>query len=109
MELKIMPKETVAELLFFLAEHEEFASIQEHLASGVGVEDVRSALKELAEVLRREAVLEADSQYNPQKDNKLSDEAKKIISYLSPGEEKTLLTAFGFIEKPKSAVNSVKS
>lgn len=104
MELKTMPKETLAELLFFLAENEEFTSIQQHLAEGVTVEEVRMSLKELGEVLRKEAATEADTQYNPQKDVKLTGEVKKVISYLSPGEEKTLLTAFGFVEKPKTTL-----
>lgn len=104
MELKNMPKETLAELLFFLAENEEFPSVREQLADGVTVEEVRAALRELAEGLLREAHAETGTQYNPQKDKRLSPEAKNIISYLSPGEEKSLLKAFGFVDAPKSVL-----
>ena len=102
MEIKTMPKETLAELLFFLAENESFRSVQQLLAEGVAVEEVRAGLREVAEGLRREAAAELSSQYNAQKDARLTKEAKTIISYLSPGEEKTLLTAFGLLEKNKS-------
>lgn len=106
MDIKTMPKDTLAELLFFLAENETFDSVQKLLADGVTVEEVRAGLRELAEGLRREATLELSKQYNAQKDTRLTKEAKTIISYLSPGEEKTLLTAFGLVEKPKSALKT---
>jgi len=102
MEIKTIPKDTLAELLFFLAENEEFGSVQKLLAEGVTVEEVRASLRELAEGLRKEAAAELANHYNAQKDTRLSKEAKTIISYLSPGEEKTLLMAFGLIEKSKS-------
>lgn len=99
MKIQTMPKETLAELLLFLAEREEFSTVQELLSEGVPIAEVRAALRELAMEVRKEAQLENESDYNPQKDAKLSKEAKTIISYLSPGEEKTLLKAFGLIEK----------
>lgn len=105
MEIKTMPKETLAELLFFLAENEEFAAVEKALAEGVSVHEVRAALRELGEALRREADQDAAGQYNAQKDRSLSKETKTIISYLSPGEEKTLLTAFGLLEKNKSVLS----
>lgn len=106
MDIQTMPKETLAELLFFLAENEVFSSVEKLLVDGVTVEEVRAALREVAEGLRREAAAEQDKQYNAQKDNRLSKEAKTIISYLSPGEEKSLLTAFGLIDKAKSVLNT---
>ena len=108
MKIETMPKETLAELLLFLAENEEFTSVQELIAEGVSVVQVRTALREVAIELRREADAEEGSQYNPQKDSKLSPEAKTIISYLSPGEEKSLLSAFGLIEKTKPIFTSVR-
>ncbi|OGQ44926.1 MAG: hypothetical protein A3H42_05045 [Deltaproteobacteria bacterium RIFCSPLOWO2_02_FULL_46_8] len=102
MEIKSMPKETLAELLFFLAENEEFTAVEKSLAEGVSVEEVRAGLRELGEALRREAAQESAGQYNAQKDRSLTKETKTIISYLSPGEEKTLLTAFGLIDKTKT-------
>lgn len=97
-----MSKETMAELLAFLAEHEEFSSVREFLGEGFTVEEVRTLFRELAEGLMREASQERNDDYDPQKDTRLSKEAKEIISYLSPGEEKSLLSAFGFVEKVKS-------
>lgn len=96
-----MPKETLAELLLFLAENEEFASVEKRLAEGMSIAQVRAALRELAVGLKQEAAEEGDSHYNPQKDGKLSSQTKEIISYLSPGEERALLQAFGLIERPK--------
>jgi len=106
MKIQTMPKETLAELLLFLADHEEFASVEELLIDGMTLQQVRSALRELALELKREAAQEAESDYNPQKDSRLAKETKTIISYLSPGEEKTLLQAFGLVEKMKSALNT---
>ncbi len=102
MKINTMPKETLAELLLFLADREEFPAVQELLSGGVAIAEVRTALQELALELRKEAQQENEVDYNPQKDSKLSKEAKTIISYLSPGEEKTLLKAFGLIEKPRA-------
>ncbi len=106
MDTHVMPKETLAELLFFLAENEEFGSVKKLLVDGFTIEEVRAALRELAEGLRKEASQEATHQYNAQKDIRLSKEAKDIISYLSPGEEKSLLTAFGLVEKSKSVLQA---
>lgn len=100
MKIKTMPKETLAELLLFLAENEEFASVEQQLVEGMNLTQVRASLRELAAGLRQEASGEEDN-YNPQKDGKLSTQTKEIISYLAPGEERALLTAFGLIEKPK--------
>ncbi|MBI4223597.1 MAG: hypothetical protein HY609_01580 [Deltaproteobacteria bacterium] len=101
MKIKTMPKETLAELLLFLAENEEFTAVEHQLLEGMSVAQVRAALRELAVGLRQEASEEGDSHYNPQKDSKLSSEAKEIISYLSPGEERALLQAFGLIDRAK--------
>lgn len=101
MQTQTMPKETLAELLLFLSENEEFAAVEKLLEGGVSVARVRAALRELGLEMKREAAAEGENSYNPQKDGKLSKEAKTIISYLSPGEEKALLQAFGLLEKNK--------
>ena len=95
MEMKSLPKETLADLLLFLAEYEEFHSVSKLIKEGITVEEVRENLRTLAATLKQEAGAEP---YQAQKDNKLSDEAKSLISCLSPGEEKTLLKAFGLID-----------
>lgn len=106
MKIQTMPKETLAELLLFLSDNEEFASVQELLIGGMTIQQVRSALRELALELKREAAQETETNYNPQKDSRLAKETKTIISYLSSGEEKTLLQAFGLVDKVKSALNT---
>lgn len=106
MKIQTFPKETLAELLLFLAENEEFSSVQNLLVEGVTLAQVRGALRELACELKREASTENGNSYNPQKDSKLSKEAKAIISYLSPSEEKSLLQAFGLIEKAKPVLKA---
>lgn len=104
MRIQTMPKETLAELLLFLADQEEFAAVEERLAGSLTAAQVRAALRELAMELKKEVSLEAGDDYDPQKDGKLSSEAKTIISYLSPGEEKKLLQAFGLREKTPSLI-----
>lgn len=104
MKIKTMPKETLVELLLFLAENEEFASVEKLLVEGMSVAQVRAAVRELALGLKQEAAEEGNHQYNPQKDAKLSKEVKEIISYLSPGEERALLQAFGLMDKAKSVL-----
>lgn len=106
MKIETLPKETLAELLLFLSEHENFDSVEKQLAGGITKAQVRAALRELAEGLMRLAQEENEGLYNPQRDHRLSKEAKTIISYLSPGEEKTLLTAFGLIESKKISLNA---
>lgn len=106
MKIETMPKETLAELLLFLAEHEEFASVENLLVEELAVSQVRAALREIATALKQEAIQEEASEYHAQKDGRLSKEVKTIISYLSPGEEKSLLQAFGLIDKTKSAIKS---
>lgn len=106
MEIHVMPKDALSELLLFLAENEEFESVKNFLVDGFTVQEVKGALRELAEGLRKEASQEAGPGYNAQKDGRLTKEAKEIISYLSPGEEKSLLTAFGLVEKTKTAIHS---
>lgn len=101
MKIETMPKETLAELLLFLADHEEFTKVEELLNEAVTVAQAKAALREVAMGLMKEAAEEAASPYNALKDSALSKEAKTIISYLSPGEEKSLLSAFGLIEKSK--------
>lgn len=94
----VMPKETLAELLLFLADNEKFVSVSRDLKRGVTVEETRSALRELAGELAREAGQEQGPS-DVKGDVRLSRKTKDVISCLSPNEEKALLTAFGFAEK----------
>jgi len=100
MKITSMPKQTAAELLLFLAEHEEFSSVYQLLGDGVTVEEVRALFRELSSELLRSVAQELKSKkYDIKKDSHLSPQTKNIISYLSPHEEKTLLEAFGLVEK----------
>jgi len=101
MDLKSMPKETASELLLFLSESENFESVRELLVGDVTTEEVRGLLREIATQLQKE-VFESSKEEEPLKNVRLTKEAKEIISYLSPHEERSLLSAFGIIEKPKS-------
>lgn len=100
MKIATMPKHTAAELLLFLAEHEEFSSVTKLLDEGVTAEEVRALFREFSKELLREAAMELKGKkYDVKKDAHLSPQAKNIISYLSPHEEKTLLEAFGLVDK----------
>lgn len=99
MKITVMPKQTAAELLLFLAEHEEFSSVSKLLEDGIAVEEVHALFRELAVELLRESAFELkDKKYDVKKDSHLSPQAKKIISYLSPHEEATLLEVFGLVD-----------
>lgn len=100
MDLKTMPKETAAELLLFLAENENFDSVRELLGEDLNVEEVRAVFRELATQIQKE-VFVAEKEEEPLKNIRLTKEAKEIFTYLSPLEERSLLGAFGMIEKPK--------
>lgn len=99
MDIKTMPKDTVAELLVFLAENEDFASVEKTMEGEITVAEVRAALREVGEGLRREANAERRDKYDVDNCEHLTKDSKRIISYLSPREEQTLLSAFGLIDK----------
>ncbi len=100
MKVQVMPKQTAAELLLFLAEHEEFSSVSKLLEDGITVEEVHALFREIAAELLRESALELkDKKYDLKKDSHLTPQSKQIISYLSPHEETTLLEAFGLVDK----------
>lgn len=100
MECKTMPKETAAEVLQFLSEHEDFRSIADLIGEDLAVEEVRALLRELAAELRREAAASPRTTYDVGRCQYLTGSAKQIISCLSPMEEKTILSAFGLIDQP---------
>jgi len=96
----VLPKETLSELLLFIAENEDFNSISKKLRSGVSVEETRSALRELAGELAREAAIEQKSLESSDAGSEVtfSPKVKGILSHLSPQEKKALFTAFGLSE-----------
>lgn len=107
MELKTMPLETAAEVLQFLAEHEDFSAVAQAVGEDLAVEEVRALLRELMIELRREAAKAPRAAFDVTKCRHLTGQSKQLISYLSPMEEKTLLGAFGLAEAQAGSPLSV--
>lgn len=101
MKISIMPKHTAAELLLFLADHEEFSSVSKMLEGEIKSEEVCALLREISAGLLKESSKEVgDERFEVKGNTHLSPQTKNILSYLSPHEEETLLKAFGLVEKP---------
>ncbi len=98
--IKTMPKDTAAELLRYISEHEDFSSIEKIAGGDITVEEVRAVLRELSDEIGREAQAEYKASFDVKGSKTLTKSSKNIISCLSPREEKSLLTAFGLLEKP---------
>ncbi len=97
-KLSTMPMDAAAELLLYLSDHERFSSI-EALGDGVTETEVRALLRELGETLGRQAdATQKDEVEAIRKSRHLSPKTKNAISYLSPLEEKKLLSRFGLTE-----------
>lgn len=96
--MSTMPKETLVELLLYLAENEAFPSVAKNLGDGVTVDDVRAALRELAVGLAREEATSSENVEAMMKKAGLSPKARKIVSALSKREEKAFLSAFGLVD-----------
>ncbi len=96
-KISTMPKETLVELLLYLAENEKFPSVSKELKGGVTVDEVKDVLRELAMGLAREEQVEkGEGTIDMLKQAGASAKARKIMSALSAREEKTILNAFGF-------------
>jgi len=99
-KISTMPRETVVELLLYIAENEDFPSVSKNLIDGITVGEVRAVLRELAVGLAREETSEKrQDRVAMMKEAGISPKARKIISALSPREEKALLSAFDLVEK----------
>lgn len=99
MKLSTMPKEVACELLVYMAEKEDFKEVCESLGGDVSVVEIKALLREIAGELQKEIKTEGGGKYDVEKCRHLSDSTKKIISYLSPLEEKRLFKAFGLTEE----------
>jgi hypothetical protein len=93
-----MPKETLAELLSYLADNEPFDSVRKNLAGAVEVAEVRAALRELALSIKREAAAEGAGFGDAAKRGSFTRKSKALLSCLSSLEEEKLMKAFGFPE-----------
>lgn len=101
MNITVIPKETLAELLLFLAENESFESVEKLLGAEVNVTEIRAAFREIADELKKEVAQEVGKLgAEIKKELRVSRQTRQILSYLSPGEEKTLFQALGILEKP---------
>ncbi|MBI2092252.1 MAG: hypothetical protein HYY43_06840 [Deltaproteobacteria bacterium] len=99
MNLKNMPKDIAAEILGYLAENEEFESIEKLAGGDVSIAEVRALLREISGLLAAEAASENKNAFNAKNSRDLSKISKDIISSLSPREERQLLSTFGLIDK----------
>jgi hypothetical protein len=86
-----IPPETLAELLLFLNENEEFASLKK--LGSVSREELRKALQALAAELKKEAVV-AQQELDPAVLKELKEPYRHILSALTPQETKLLLKGF---------------
>jgi len=100
MNIKSMPKDVAVELLRYISEHEDFGSL-ETIGGGASPATAKALLRELAVELAKEVESEHKERYDVKACKNLSKQAKTVISCLSPREEKSLLTAFGLIDKQK--------
>ena len=100
MKIQSLPKEVLAEILWYLADYEQFHGLEQTLQGGISIVDVRSALRELSVQLREDLVKDQQSSgaIDSSKIDNLSTHTRKILSGLSPREEKTLLRIFGLLE-----------
>lgn len=94
-----MPKETAAELLYYLAENERFSSVTANLKGDFSVPQVRTLLREVANTLNEEALEDGALSDRIHAGADLSPKAREVIASLTPEEEQKLLSAFGLISK----------
>ncbi len=88
----MIPKDTLSELLFYLADHEEFKSV-ESLGSFTP-QEVRDVLRELALSLRQQADQEETGKIDVKHLEELSSKVKHALSTLTPRELKSLVKHF---------------
>ena len=99
MKSQSLPKETIIELLLYLAENDQFESVKHKFDGQISPDVVREVLRELADDLRGENrrgthPLRVDS-YKKY----LSKNAQAVLGALSPREEQIILRDFGLDEE----------
>ncbi|MBI1909898.1 MAG: hypothetical protein HYS22_06995 [Deltaproteobacteria bacterium] len=101
MKINALPKEVVAELLNFIADTEPFEETGKILGDSVEIGDLRRALREIGQALRREAASEKEKNlpFDSKSNGYLSPEAERLLSCLTPREERIVLKTFGFLDK----------
>lgn len=84
--------ETIAELLVYLADNEEFTSLNG--IKSFEKQDVKQVFVELAKKLQEEAEAEPVMRKSQVTQKQWGQNTSKVISELSPNEEKELLKSF---------------
>lgn len=98
MKISTMSKEFACELLAYVAENDDFAKVCDSLGGEVTREEIAGLLREITVELQKEILADSGDPYNVKKCKHLTKDTKKILSYLSPMEEKKILKAFGLTE-----------
>lgn len=89
-------QEAVAELLIYLADHEDFKSIQD--MKNITKGDVKNMLAELAEHLKEKAEKQPIMRKSQLKQKQLGVNTSQVISKLTPKEEEILFQSFRISE-----------
>jgi hypothetical protein len=87
-----LPKDTLAEVLLYLADKEIFPSLKP--LGTITPAKLKAALKELAERLKQEARSEAPAEELEQLEKSLKKPHQEILSELHPEEKERLLRSF---------------
>ena len=96
MKFKDLSQEAVAELLYFLADNEDFSSLK-NLKGMVSKNEVMEVLKEIADQIKIQATEEDPVQKPDYTEQNLSPKALSLISCLSPREEMLLFRSFKIV------------
>lgn len=100
MKLNSLPKELFVEVLDYIADYEPLGGLVHLLEGEYTLLDVRRAFRELSLLLRKETEEERTKKVPDYKgDQRLSPQAKAVLSVLSPGDERKLLSRFGLLEE----------
>lgn len=92
MNFKHHTKDAVAELLNYLADHEDFKSIKQLKSFTKG--DVTALFREMAESLKNESAKEPLISKQDIKQKEFSPNLNRVVSGLSPHEESLLFKSF---------------
>lgn len=98
MKIQSLPKDLLIEVLHYLADHGSLEGLDQVLGRQFLFEDTRAALRELAVQLSSELEQEREQKGITIPWDDLSLRTRKLLTSLSPGEERRLLRAFRFFD-----------
>lgn len=96
MKIRSLPKEVLAEFLYYIADHEPLEKLQKMTTGQFSIDEARDALREVASQLGVESLQEGSEKKVRLKN--VSTEVRHLLSALSPMEEQKLLKVFGLLE-----------